>query len=91
MKDDVSDIYMCIPVPMEGNKNVSSVREQKGEERWEERGGGRGGGGGGADRETDRVCHTCSVHTVITWCIVVWCAQNVRLDGSHFTQHHAAM
>ena len=67
---------------------------QVSENRRGKRGGRKGvgeGGEGGADRETDRVCHTCSVHTVITWCIVVWCAQNVRLDGSHFTQHHAAM
>ena len=59
MKDDVSDIYMCIPVPMEGNKNVSSVREQKGEERWEERGGGRGGGGGQTERQIE-----CATHAV---------------------------
>ena len=55
----------------------------------------RDGGGGKTqtDRQgqTDYVCHICSVHMEITSCIIVWCAQNVRLDGSRFTQHHAAM
>ena len=34
--------------------------------------------GGQTDRQTD----TCSVHMVITWCIVVWCAYGNYLVNS---------
>ena len=49
-----------------------------------ERGNGVGGGKGGREwgRQTDRVCHTCSVRTVITWCIAVWCAYGNYLVNS---------
>ena len=77
---------MCIPVPMEGNTKVSSVREQKGKRGGRKRewggGGGRKKGGREGGRQTDRVCHTCSVRTVITWCIAVWCAYGNYLVNS---------
>ena len=41
----------------------------------------KGRKGGGATI-TDRVCHTCSVRTVITWCIAVWCAYGNYLVNS---------